>query len=314
MAKPYNVSSGNCFQFHDPYDTCPLYFSNSSTMYSVTVAVTVANALCSPITVLSNAIIIYVIFKTPSLHSPVAVLLGNLALGDLLTGLLSQPTYVAFLVWELFSGHMSCTLWYVCTFLGFISSGLAFFSLTGISLERYTALFFHLRYESVVTTNVVVAGVAAAWFLVVILSCLWFVERLRTCVVVITWTFTLTCIIITCIVHLKIFKIAFRHRRQIQAQQNSTTSEILLAVSLAYIVWIYVIFYTPYFIASIYYLATRDNCSARVFYQLAGTVAYIIAAVEPFVFCWRNRNLRAAVVQHVRRMVGISSAAVHENV
>ena len=248
MSFPRNSSfQESCYDSDDPYDRCPLHLPNGDLLYTVTMGATITNALCSPISMLSNFVIIFVVYKTPSLHTPADILLSNLAFADFLTGLLGQPSFAASLAWETVHGQLSCALHYFGTVVGFISSGLAFCSLTIISLERYMALFFHLRYQELVTARLALATVVAIWLGVLFLIALWFVQSLRYFVRIAAVTAAVTCFLITCVAHFKILNVALRHRRQIQPGPTSTNSkvaELKLAVSMAYIVWIYVICYS----------------------------------------------------------------------
>ena len=60
----------------------------------------VANSLCSPIAVFGNAMVLAAIWRQTRLRTPSFVFIGCLATADLLTGFISQPSYIIFLLWE----------------------------------------------------------------------------------------------------------------------------------------------------------------------------------------------------------------------
>ena len=93
-------------------------------------------------------------------HSASFVLLFCLAAADLLVGLLCQPVFVAYQIAELtdnFSAY--CILRMIQNISGWITSGVSFETLSGISVDRLLALTLHLRYNIVVTVQRILQAV-----------------------------------------------------------------------------------------------------------------------------------------------------------
>ncbi|EDO37878.1 predicted protein, partial [Nematostella vectensis] len=122
-------------------------------------ALALATALC-------NAIILWVIWRLPSLHTPSFVLLFNLALSDFGVGVLALPPYVIKKTMEirLFRRERLSDAWnsalsiycksgLIADIFGTLFASTSYFFLVTISVERYQAISLHLRYNQVVTTR-----------------------------------------------------------------------------------------------------------------------------------------------------------------
>ena len=76
------------------------YSSNSSAnpnigFETVVIANCILNAPLMLLSIIGNALVLVAILRTPSLRSPSVIFLCNLAVSDLLVGLVVQPVYVA---------------------------------------------------------------------------------------------------------------------------------------------------------------------------------------------------------------------------
>ena len=116
----------------------------------------VINALLSIITSLGNTLILYALHKESALHPPSKLLFRCLALTDLLVGCISQPLYILYLA-SLLTKHQDWRgdlCFYFATFSIITSNTLCLVSLltsTAISIDRLLALNLGLRYRHVVT-------------------------------------------------------------------------------------------------------------------------------------------------------------------
>ncbi|XP_031563368.1 5-hydroxytryptamine receptor-like [Actinia tenebrosa] len=149
--------------------TCPLVESNMwflEYLEDVYIINCVFNFVFAISAVVGNFFVLYSIIKTPSLHKPSSFLICNLAVTDLATGLLVQPLYVIYKIAEM-NGlvDMSCYCGVVVNMLANLFSGMSFMTVTCISIDRYLALYLHLRYVAVVTTQRVVKIITMFWLI-----------------------------------------------------------------------------------------------------------------------------------------------------
>ena len=102
-----------------------------------------------------NCLTIYALTKLSSLPRPLKTLLLSLAVSDLGVGLMVQPSYIASLVMEMEHktennpAYNITYKFYVFTvnFFGYAS----LFGVTFLSLDRFLAVYLHLRYQELVT-------------------------------------------------------------------------------------------------------------------------------------------------------------------
>ena len=133
-----------------------------SGLYSSYIANCVFNVLSSLNAVLLNAVTIHALRKTLSLPTPLKTLLLSLAVSDLGVGLLVQSLYIAFCVMEMERPIKNYTF-YSGTYYAFLVTGNlfflpSFFGVTALSLDRYLAIHFHLRYQELENHKRLVLG------------------------------------------------------------------------------------------------------------------------------------------------------------
>ena len=118
----------------------------------------VLNAPLIPTSIVGNALVLIAIMRTPSLRSPPIILLCSLAMSDLLVGILVQPLYIAN---ELMSN--SSQLKAVTYTMAFSACGVSLLTITAISVDRFLALHYHMRYHHIMSTNRAMYTSLALW-------------------------------------------------------------------------------------------------------------------------------------------------------
>ena len=105
------------------------------------VCVCAVSSLFALTALLGNFIVMLVIWKTRELHTPSFALIFCLAVSDFLVGLVGQPSFVAYKVAELlenFNGY--CKARIIQFFIGWITSGVSFLTLSGVCVDRLLAV------------------------------------------------------------------------------------------------------------------------------------------------------------------------------
>lgn len=119
--------------------------SEAEVLYSSYILGCVLNAFLSYTAIMLNIATIYAMKKTSSLSQPLRILLLNLAGSDLGVGLLCQPFFIAFPVKRLQNNNPSFS---TCTAFSSILTLFSFASFFGVmvmSLDRFMAIYLHLR-------------------------------------------------------------------------------------------------------------------------------------------------------------------------
>ena len=119
--------------------------------------------------IVGNAFIVVSIAHTSSLISTSNVLLMNLAFTGLCVGLVAQPLFAFFKASQYRNAKENADLDILLNSAHFYSRALlctvSFFSVTLLSVDRFLALYLHLRYNEVVTIKRVVCYIPFMWSL-----------------------------------------------------------------------------------------------------------------------------------------------------
>ncbi len=184
----------------------------------------VLNAPLMIISIIGNTLVLAAMLRTPSLRSPSMILLCSLAVSDLLVGLMVQPLYIAKeLTEDLFVFRISY-------FMSFSSCGVSLCTVAAISLDRFAAIHYHMKYVTMVTSPRVVYTLVLIW-LIIFLGFgvyLWSVSIYFICVSAVI----VICQLISSFCYIRIFQIVKRHQMQIQAQQHAVQSSELASNNL----------------------------------------------------------------------------------
>lgn len=268
--------------------------------YDLNISIIVINTPFAIFAVLSNLLIVITIGKSQELRVPANILLGSLAVTDLLVGLITQPLFIA---WRLML-HYPSTICnsevvhslYEC-FLHLCAGG-SFLSLAYLSTDRFLAVSKPLHYRANVTTtqaarNMVILWLA--WIGIVVLRYSGIDEETNQ---------TITSVIAgTLVIYLVAAQIALTvsvKRNSIHdllSEGNATViaskREARIALTIVYIFLALLVFLLPAVVVQIVLGFTRSNKS-KTELNLAISALLINSSVNPLIYFWRGRDLRKA--------------------
>ena len=264
----------------------------------------VLNAPLMLISTIGNSLVLVAILRTASLRSPSITLLCSLAISDLLVGFVVQPVYIAYRL----AGNGS--LYQALTIMAFSACGVSLFTMTAISVDRFLALHYHMRYPSLMTPHRALVTSLTLWFISFLLSLFSFWEMnayyfaMGSSIVI--------CLLICTVCYIRIYGIVRHHQLQIHTQQqavetwnNENNQSIQRSTKNAKNTFIYymvmILCYTPFFITmSILVISPQHWTNA---WNFNDTVAFMNSSINPFLYCWRLRELRTAVVKTAKQML-----------
>ena len=301
------TNNDTCFFFEEKF----VNLDRTEDVFIIDIFAVILNFLFSLITCVGNFLIVFAIGKTRDLHSPSFVLLGCLAVSDLLVGLICQPLLAAFKIAELKSNYTArCTLEMLLHTTGWMTSGASALTLATVCVDRVLSLILHLRYKALVTVPRIFKAFSAVW----IVSITVVVVRFRMGS---GWSFVaivafLLPFLVIAVCTLKIFQVVRRHQRQINDQSEalsylqSNTVNVLKCrkstVTVLYIYGLFVIFYLPYFVVMVLQMnVVGFTITLRIACDYATTAVFMNSSLNPLVYCWRNREIRRAVKNILRR-------------
>lgn len=275
--------------------------------FIASILTSILNAVFSLLTVSGNYIILRAIWKTRELHSPSFILLFCLAAADLLVGLICQPFFVAYQIAELtdnFSAY--CILRMIQNISGWITTGVSFGTLSGVSIDRLLALTLHLRYNTIVTVQRIVRAVSVFWILSIAVVMVRFWIRPW---IIFPFAVVVASFVVTTLSTLKIFQIIRRHQRQItqqqQSVQSSTTNAMIKcrksAVTVLYVYGLFVLLYLPFCATMFVEAVTGYTLTVKIAYDYVTTAVFINSFLNPIVYCCRIGEIRRAVKNLLRK-------------
>ena len=268
--------------------------------YDLNISIIVINTPFAIFAVLSNLLIVITIGKSQELRVPANILLGSLAVTDLLVGLITQPLFIT---WRLML-HYPSTICnsevvhslYEC-FLHLCAGG-SFLSLAYLSTDRFLAVSKPLHYRANVTTtqaarNMVILWLA--WIGIVVLRYSGIDEETNqtiTSVIAGTLVIYLVAAQIALIVSVKRNSI-----HDLLSEGNATViaskREARIALTIVYIFLALLVFLLPAVVVQIVLGFTSSNKS-KTELNLAISALLINSSVNPLIYFWRGRDLRKA--------------------
>ena len=279
---------------------------SNSTPGTIVIINFVLNAPLMLMSILGNALVLAAIIRTPSIRSTSMIMLCSLAVSDLLVGFLAQPIYIAK---ELLTGYNFVDAWSVT---GSSLVRVSLLTITAIAVDRFLALHYHMRYATLVTESRVKYNLVIIWLIAFFLSGFhfWRVRLYRF----LSGFVIIVCLIISTFFYIRIYRIVRCHQLQIDAQQQAVQSSnahnnfILNMVRLkrsamnTFVFYIaLIICYFPIHVILTLYGTSVIEWETKFYFAI--TLVFSNSSINPFLYCWRLRELRAAVVKTAKQML-----------
>ena len=272
-------------------------YSEQDLNYRITLCV--IHAFICITAVFGNSLILITIWKTSSLHSVANILLSSLAVSDLALGLFCEPLFLT-LVWSKME-----TVKLLVSICGAFFFSTSFSTITAIGIDRLLALQLHLRYKALVTAFRVNCVVALIWVYSGIYSTiLWFPNHLD--IAIVESVYIMLILVTNFVVYLKIYLIVRRHQRQIQTDNqlernnNLNVKRFKKSAVKTFLVFIFLLSCNmPYSIVAL--MVFEGLSVSRSFVTAGFTLVFLSSALNPFLFYWRDREIRRAMKQMLCR-------------
>ncbi|XP_015774892.1 PREDICTED: alpha-1B adrenergic receptor-like [Acropora digitifera] len=278
----------------------------------------VLNAFFALTAVVLNSVTIHAIRKTSSASLPknLRVLLLNLAFSDLSVGLVVQPIYIIHLTF-LFESQEGDNLHIMDTLTWVIYIGIAFVcaSILGVLaliVDRFLAVYLHLRYQEIVTPKRVVFILILSWVISTIASLFWIGQEYHDFLVIFINVFLATCLTTIALLQFKIYSIVRRHKFQIRAQQvqgSKQTEDETRATferqkssvrSAFYIYLLLLACYLPnIFITSLHEMLGKNF---QILDDYTLTLVFVNSCLNPLIYCWKLRHVRRTIRMILRNI------------
>ena len=269
-----------------------------------------ANIILVIVSILANSLVVSAVWRTPSLRYPSIVFLCGLAVSDLAVGLVVQPLFIAV---ELLKIHGlpsggDCTLEAAFLALAFIVCGVSFGHVTLISVDRYIAIQYPLRYISIVTLPRVLFFITLCWLASTFFSSLlfWHLSAFLYVVAAVIMVF----LGISTVIHVTIYRIVRRHRNEIWAQEQAVQAENEFnmarfkktAVNTFIVYYFLLLCYVPFSTVWMLRMAGTTSLNNPIIGKVANTIVFLNSAINPFLYCWRLPTIRGPVMTLLKKI------------
>ena len=268
----------------------------------------VLNALLIPICITGNVLVLAAVWRNPSLRTPSTILLCSLAVSDLFVGFFVLPVNIA-IFRVILSGSSSYSRLLQASFALTIQlCGVSLETMTAISVDRYLALRYHMRYPNMMTSRRATCVAATFWCKNVILSLISIWKK--NTIFLVAVVFIALCLFISSITYSAIYRIVRHHQHQIHAQQqavqsmNAEQNRKLQAKKRALNTFIYyicmVLCYFPWAVSTLIMVTYEPHMNISLYFA---TTVFMNSAINPFLYIWRNREIRRAVLKILRKIL-----------
>ena len=259
---------------------------------------------------IGNTLILVALGKESSLHPPSKLLLRCLATTDLCVGFIVEPLNVAYLM------SLVHEDWHLCRFLeaisfiaGYSLASVSLLTLTSISVDRLLTLLLGSRYRQVVTLKRTYLIIATFWVLSSVAAALYLKSHILS-----FWysrTMISACLIISVISYAKIFVTLRRHRIQVRNNTQQQNPSHYFSLNMARYrkavysaLWVklaLVVCYLPYSVITVLISNSRPSSLYFLVWVTTVTLVYFNSSLNPFLYCWKIREVRRAVKETIRQ-------------
>ena len=286
---------------------------------SYTLVLLVMNALLSIFASLGNTLILFALHKESALHPPSKLLFRCLALTDLLNGCISQPLYILYLV-SLLTKHQDWRgdlCFYSATFNNITTNTLCLVSLltsTAISIDRLLALNLGLRYRQVVTFKRTSLVLLFLWVVSIgSVSSSYPMLDYNKAEMLVGAAMCVGNLAISSFCYAKIIWKIRQHQRRVQIINNHGTlctdsvalNNARYKKTVSSVLWIQLtltICYLP-LIVTVGLVSYKGPTSVLdAAWGIAITLVFLNSSLNPFLYCWKINEIRAAVKGIVSRL------------
>ena len=256
---------------------------------------------------LGNSLILVALRKNLSLHPPSKLLLRSLTITDLCVGAISQPLFITYILVTLKENFSLCRAIEPSIFVvNTIFPGVSLFTLTAIGVDRLLALLLRLRYRQVVTVKRVRVAVFLFWLTGGAVGLIYFWSPHLFFIV--SGLLVVLFAAISTFCYTRIFRTMQRQQIQVQDALGSHNTGLNMAQykkTVFNALWIHFTLtscYLPFTVITVVITVVGFSKSIFLAEILTVSLVYVNSSLNPFLYCWKMREVRQAVRETVRQI------------
>ena len=270
----------------------------------------VLNALFSLTAFAGNFLVLGAIWRTPSLHQPINILLFGLSLSDLGVGLIIQPFFIAAVTYEVSTGRYPNDPWIIFRTIQAVFISATLLTLTSVGVDRCLALLLHLKYVAMVTVKRTIIVLCVIWVTSMVYGLTVIIDRDMHRVIVVCMT--AFCIVVNISTYSTIYRICRRHRIQIQNQAQvqqvpeafDMTRYKKSLITMIVLLILLILCYFPYIcMRAVANSANWSPSYTSLMMRWSASLVYLNSSVNPLLFCWRLPAMRIAMKEYLQSLI-----------
>lgn len=269
------------------------------------------NAILAIAAIFGNGIILHAIRKSAALRPPSRALLYSLAASDFGVGLIVQPFYVLYKTAELKNNH----LLYCIGGIGFhlsanVFSAVSFLTVTAIAIDRVLALLLTTRYQTTVSLRRVIKVLLTIWALtgLWVFNWIWNLETYQVFNITVISVCLLVCSVSYITLWVTLSKLRKKTVSRLNGGEEITSKEAnnvrsrkfgaykRSVTNMFYVYVLMLVCYVPYLAMFFVIQTTKVNSTKILALSYTMTVLFANSAINPFLYCWRIREIRSEVL------------------
>ncbi|CAH3199180.1 unnamed protein product [Porites evermanni] len=275
----------------------------------------VLNFVFSLVATLGNLLAIRALMKTSTIPATIKKLFLSLAFSDLAVGLSSQlmTAIISAVMLKMASSEDDFALFFcptvliVVLYFQHLLAVASFLSVIIIAFDRLLAVSLHLRYQELVTPRRVTIVLVSLWLTSCVPPFLFIFLPKGT--EMIAGVISVIGYVPTTVAYIRLYKVVRYHQNQIYSQnqlQNAQTRKAhrqrRCAYSSIFVSVVFLACYFPFLPCTILYLTNTSEISFLVAHFASMFLIYLNSSLNPFVYCWRHREIRQSVKSTVKQI------------
>ena len=273
------------------------------------------NLMTLPFVVVMNSLIIFAIKTRRRLQTMYNIMLASLAGTDLVVGIMSQPIFVAEEI-LLFMGlplMEYCRIYRETVWVILSPITASLIQLSILSVERYIAIKYSLKYDSIVTSNRLAVAIVCSWLISILQVIARYTKSLFLVLTVFYFYLAVSFLSIFVITycHIVVYFVSRRHMKQIKSELVSREDTVkflkerkALKTTTIIIGFLFVSYIPGIFFSFVRYFLPKGDYTLSLTAPLPPfviTCMLINSFFNPFIYCWRNKELRKAFFELLSR-------------
>lgn len=269
-----------------------------------------ANVVLSIFAIVGNAVILLALHQCRSIYPPTKALFYSLAFSDLGVGMIAQPLQVAAGVATLQGDlNLFCSVQPFYAAVAYYFCSVSFVTMTAISIERYLALRLGMSCRIVVTVKKVTLTLVFVWMC----SAVWAISRMWKIRInkISGLIIGLLSIVVTSSCYFRIYRTLRVLNARIASRQAPKTRQrhvLNMALyrrsvnSMLGVFGFLISCYTPYLCTLLVVAFLGYSATVVLATNLTSLVIFLNSSLNPFVYCWRIKEIRLRVMTIIRKL------------